>query len=383
VGVALSACGGGRVEDPALVLDPVLSALAEDVVSHALDPAAPGRGIPDYPYDGAADIPKAYAMVLRAGLRHPRPGPLLRSMALTSEGWLREYADANADGVVGWGLPFAWDAFGDGSPNPAGSSYAISTAIVIDALLDRASATGPELRAETVDLAWRAIAPYLEASSGAPAGVAPYSLTPQDRSYLVFNSAAYLGAMAQRLSREALPAGQVAALQSLADRTMRALLDARRTTAQGAWFWPYMQPGNAVNDLPHASYIVYAIQSYVRHGGRLAGDFPLAEIRSHLSDFVDGATGRVFAYPTFTGISAPARSYDIGFGLVAVCSGMPALADVRRALTDAAPGYRAPDGHYAKWPTGGGSDVPPVVNEYETYLLFGAVACLHADNAGW
>ena len=41
-----------------------------------------------------------------------------------------------SDGKIGWGLPSAWDAFGDGTINPANQVYAFQTALVSWALLD-------------------------------------------------------------------------------------------------------------------------------------------------------------------------------------------------------------------------------------------------------
>ena len=37
---------------------------------------------------------------------------------------------------TGWGMPWEWDAFGDGSVNPTSTAYALTTGLVIHALLD-------------------------------------------------------------------------------------------------------------------------------------------------------------------------------------------------------------------------------------------------------
>ncbi len=148
---------------------------------------------------------------------------------------------------------------------------------------------------------------------------------------------------------------------------------------EGAWYWPYMLSSSAANDLPHASYIAYSIETYARYGGRMAPLLPLPQIRQHLRDFVVGDSGEIRAYPIFTGILSPARSYDIGFALVTVCAAAEPMDDVRRALTAAVARYRTLDGHYAKIPIRPG-EAPPVINEYETYLLYGAASCLDADS---
>lgn len=46
-----------------------------------------------------------------------------------------------SDGKIGWGLPYAWDAFGDKTINPANQIYGFQTALVSWALLDMYTAT--------------------------------------------------------------------------------------------------------------------------------------------------------------------------------------------------------------------------------------------------
>ena len=50
--------------------------------------------------------------------------------------YLVDHADENKDGEIGWGLGFAWDAFGDGTVNPEWHVYAIETINVMDAFTD-------------------------------------------------------------------------------------------------------------------------------------------------------------------------------------------------------------------------------------------------------
>ncbi|MPW26112.1 hypothetical protein GC105_09940 [Alkalibaculum sp. M08DMB] len=53
--------------------------------------------------------------------------------------WITENSDANQDGNLGWGLPQSFDAFADGTINPENHSYTITTAIVLDGLMDSLS----------------------------------------------------------------------------------------------------------------------------------------------------------------------------------------------------------------------------------------------------
>lgn len=49
---------------------------------------------------------------------------------------LKKFKYQKEKGYRGWGLPQAWDAFGDGSVNPPDHPYSITTAIVLQGLLD-------------------------------------------------------------------------------------------------------------------------------------------------------------------------------------------------------------------------------------------------------
>ena len=115
------------------------------------DPVFAGRGLTDYPVSTAEDIPKSYAMILMAELERGRHGMRSDLPDLGSQAgrWLLDNATLNAEGATGWGVPVAWDAYGDGSENPADTVYSISTAIVADALLTWMETT-PEAPGEEI-----------------------------------------------------------------------------------------------------------------------------------------------------------------------------------------------------------------------------------------
>ena len=50
--------------------------------------------------------------------------------------YLVDHSDDNADGEIGWGLGYAWDAFSDGIENPAWHAYTIETINVMDAYVE-------------------------------------------------------------------------------------------------------------------------------------------------------------------------------------------------------------------------------------------------------
>ncbi len=371
-----ASCSENRGAQPDERLQTVLS----DLLDQALDPLAPGRGLADYPTNEPADIPKAYAMVLKSALQGPAI-PQLDKLGEVSAQRLIADADLNQDGQVGWGLPFEWDAFGDGTVNPANTDYAISTAIVVDGLLDLAGDAAAQQRSDLLDLSFAALLPYLRGST-TPAGLPPYSLAEDDLGYDVLNTAAYLAAVAQRLSQQPEMVSIANELQEFADVTMQALVDNHQTSCVGDscyWYWQYSLQPSYPNDLPHAAYIAYSIETYRRFGGRLASLFPRKSVLQHFRQFVSADRSYIRAFPSFVNDARPARSYDLGFALATLCIFDAPLTKTRETLTSAIAQYRLEDGHYAKYPVSGSgaSDAPPfVVNEYETYLLFAATACL-------
>lgn len=351
----------------------------------ALPPDRPGHGTTDYPGHAEGDVPKAYAMVLLAEVQ--RLGTAWRAAepnrAHAAGHWLLEHADENADGVVGWGLPVAWDAYDDGSINPADTEYTISTAIVIDALLSWAErdASAPHERiARTVQAA---IEPYLDASLWSPSGLAPYSLQPADRRYDTFNPAAYLAGQIQRASLGVADPRRRARYLDSADATMRALLRHRQIApGSGHWYWAYsvQQPG-LPNDLPHAGYVIDGIRTYIEHGGRLADQFDWYAVLGHLADFrgTEKDPDAVRAFPAFhREVTLPARSYDLGFALHLACTETRAT-HLAPWLAQAVERFRTPAARFLKYPVGtpAGLATSPhlVINEYEAYLYRGLTAC--------
>ncbi len=376
---ALSTLG---CKQPAAVPD--LRALATRAASDihaALPPERPGYGTTDYPGHAEGDVPKSYAMVLLAELDRRGRGwrASEANLARVAGNWLLDHADSNGDGVIGWGLPVAWDAYDDGSTNPAHTEYTITTAIVIDALLSWAErdAAAPRERIRAVVQA--AVQPYLDGRNASPAGMAPYSLAAADRRYDTFNPAAYLAGQIQRASLGLDDARERARYLAAADATMQALLQHRQLApGSGHWYWNYSVQQALPNDLPHAGYMIAGVRAYLEHGGRLADRFDWYAVLHHLEDF-RGDAGEVRAFPNFhRQLKLAARSYDLGFALHLACT-ETRTAPLVRWLLAAVEGYRTPQARYLKYPRGSasapGAAPPLVVNEYEAYLYRGLTAC--------
>lgn len=350
------------------------SALLTEV--HArFDPEHPGRGVTDYPGATVGDIPKSYAMIVLADLERRRHGIRsdLPDLVEPAGRWLLDHATEAEDGAVGWGLPVAWDAYGEGSENPAGTIYSISTGIAADALLSWLEAD-PEAPAEEI---LQTVGTALDNFAGAPRtpdGLIPYSLEAADRPYDTFNSAAYVAGQMQRFAAYA-DSALARRLTGAADATVDSLVRNHRTSRDGHWYWRYSLQETNANDMPHASYIVDGLRTYVREGGALADEVDLPRALGHLEEFVDDA-GRPRAWPALQDdIDRPPRLYDVGMALSLACS-EPTLAGVADTLLPTIDGYRAPDGSgFLKFPVGTPDQDALVVNEYEAYLWRGLVAC--------
>ncbi len=336
----------------------------------------PGKGLVDYPSDGPADIPKAYGMVLLAAVDALQAGRGFPEAGTVSGLWLLDHSDENSNGITGWGVPVAWDAYGDGSVNPANTEYTISTAIAIHALLDWMEAPGIVPRDRIMKVVRAASRPYYDSSMRTPAGLMPYSLLSQDRRYDTFNPAAYIAGQMQRLSRLVSDPGQAVLLREAADQTMQALLDHRKVNpATGSWYWNYSVQEENPNDLPHASYIVDGIRTYIRYGGRLAAAFDRDKVIAHLDEFLGEKASNIRGWPKLRpDITTLARSYDIGMALHIACT-EPALANLRERIIAGISAYKNPAGQYLKYPAAS-KEKNFVVREYETYLLRGFETCL-------
>ena len=244
----------------------------------------------------------------------PAPGPVAGT-------WLLDHADENRDGVPGWGLPVAWDAYGDGSINPTNTEYAISTGIAIQALIDWIGASETAPRARILGLVGQALRPYLDRSTWSPSGMLPYSLRESDRRYDTFNSAAFLAGQMQRFSNITDDALLASRLRKTADATMQALLANKQVSPDGsAWYWNYSIQEPVPNDLAHAGFIIDGVTAYMASGGQLSGLFERPKVVANLLQFNDSSAVGVRAWPRFKAdASSPARLVDLGVALRLTC----------------------------------------------------------------
>lgn len=187
--------------------------------------------------------------------------------------WILANADLDEDGKPGWGLPQAWNAFQDGSVNPRNHPYTITTAIVLngmlDALADQSLLTSAK-RERSVRLAGQVVVRWCREvwSDGYGGGFFWYSPNPADAIFAVNTPSMFLGSIVRLIHDhpEALSAEERRLVEDRADALARAIVNTVELRA-GSPFWDYMAWPNIrnlrrPNDLVHHVYTVMGIETY-------------------------------------------------------------------------------------------------------------------------
>lgn len=277
------------------------------------NPEAPGSGADISCTSELHEQPKAYCLYASAEARRfaVTHEPTALSNAMRAADWLVENVDLDNDGVLGWGLPFAWDAGADGSPNPPDTEYAIETAMGIQALLDVIDvldpATDRERRSAYVGTALGAARTFAAAYTISVAEGIAFRYSSEDAdSYHVLNVTSMLAGQLQRLS-QCVPEPEAERFMALSDSALK-YVAARALTTEGVPFWLYYgaemstsRQVNLPNDMQHEAYILQGILDYQLHGGRLGVLFSPEVLLANLQRFIAGKKvllfPRGYAYP--------------------------------------------------------------------------------------
>lgn len=269
-----------------------------------------GRGIDQ---DGAAykhitpeDQPMTYGLVLSAeAIRFKKlPTDEGKGRIHKAAEWLVRNSDLDHDGIPGWGLPQPWDAFADGTTNGPNHPYTITTAIVLNGLLDALSVRDFGTKAERQEaqaLIKQVILHWCHDiwQEGFGGGYFWYSPCPCDANFSVNAPAMFLGSMARFLSeqRDILNREERQLIQSRADDLAKAIVNTVELH-NGVPYWRYLPLPNrynrkSPNDLVHQVYILWGIETYSECGGRV--ELPWA--RKQAIESVDRFLheGRVFS----------------------------------------------------------------------------------------
>lgn len=241
-----------------------------------------GRGIDNFQPDRVSDQPMTYGLVLSAEAIRFKKFPThegSRRIHKAAE-WLVQNSDLDHDGIPGWGLPQPWDAFADGTTNGPNHPYTITTAIVLNGLLDALSVRDFGTKAERQEaqaLIKQVILHWCRDlwAEGFGGGFFWYSPCPCDANFSVNAPAMFLGSMSRFLREQ----GDIANpeerkfIESRADDLAKAIVNTVKMR-EGAPYWLYLPMPNrynrrSPNDLVHQVYTLWGIEVYRDCGGRV------------------------------------------------------------------------------------------------------------------
>jgi hypothetical protein len=223
-----------------------------------------------------------YGFVLSAeAIRFQRdPNDESRRRVKKAVRWLIDNRDLDGDGLPGWGIPQPWDAWSDGTTNSPNHCYTITTAIVLDGLLDAMNARSlwtdnesQEIRALVIEVIMRWCRNIW--SDGYGGGFFWYSPSQNDEIFGINAPAMFLSGMARLLRdhKQVLQPAQLALIQNRTDQLARAIVSTVELR-NGQPFWLYAPMPNRVNnsrpnDLLHHFYTLWGIERYRDCGGNV------------------------------------------------------------------------------------------------------------------
>ncbi|MEH7118601.1 hypothetical protein V7128_14435 [Neobacillus vireti] len=193
--------------------------------------------------------------------------------------WLIENNDLDGDGIPGWGLPHAWDAYQDGSENPSNHPYTVTTSIVMNGFLDVLSAQGAISADQrkgirhllaTVSLHW-CKSLWTSSKEG---GFFWYSPSETDRHFTVNVSAMFLGTLSRLLAEQGdiFTKKEYLFVQTHMNDAAKAIISYTEfNKGLPKWYYTiYEDPKRKgkFNDLVHHGYIIWGMESYRTHGGK-------------------------------------------------------------------------------------------------------------------
>ncbi|MGP1673760.1 MAG: hypothetical protein ACTS8Z_00925 [Candidatus Limnocylindrales bacterium] len=212
--------------------------------------------------EGEFEYATTYGLVLEAAVAAGDDATADRARA-----WLE--ADQLADG---WGMSWTWDPYTDGSLTPAGTPYAVTTAIAIDGLLDGGIDDAQAERIGELLVTW--------AREAWTDGYFWYSLAPQDAIDTPNVSAMLAGSAARFLAGhgDVLSEADMSFLHGVVQDTF----DHLAVSHDDRLRWAYSARQSTINDLGHHVYVLWGAER-----GRDA-DFAIGWSRDAAIASIDG-----------------------------------------------------------------------------------------------
>lgn len=278
------------------------------------------------------DQPMTYGLVLAAeSLRASRTGDSEpRRRVQKAVRWLMDNRDLDGDGKPGWGLPHAWDAGADGTVNPPHTCYTITTAIVLEGLVEALAVPdlwsddeAREIRGLVRDVLVR----WCRELWAEGYGGGYYRYSTADDFFSINAPAMMLSPQARFLERygDEFPAADHELVRARLDGLAAAVVHTAERRG-GAPFWDYMAVPNRLNskrpnDAVHQAYILWGIETYREHGGRVEIPWTNADAVASLERFWEDGKLMFFARdePGLTPGRAAQPANLWGSGMVLAC----------------------------------------------------------------
>lgn len=260
--------------------------------------------------EGPSEQPMTYGLVLSSESLHYKAAPNKESSERIKNAtrWIIDNSDLNKDGNPGWGLPQSWDAFADGTINSENHPYTITTAIVLQGLLDALSIedfwTEVEEK-EIKDLIADVILYWLKNVyiGDENIGYLGYSQEPTDMVYTPNVSGMFLSSMVRALTdcedifnyTEKQFVTQHA--HAIANKLVKT---AKLENGMPYWDCVYYptKVGNGntrPNDLVHHIYILWGIEEYRAHFDKINIPFNLNQSIASVDSF--WRENKIYSYP--------------------------------------------------------------------------------------
>lgn len=267
-----------------------------------------GKGLEPFESVGFVHQPKTYALIVSAETLHllAIPNDESRRRIRKAVRWLLDNADLDNDGIPGWGFPYAWDAFGDGTLTPAYTPYTIDTAFVLLGLLDALKIqslwTDVE-RLEILNVIKQICVQWSKDTwSDTPkGGFFWYSRSAFDAHFVTNVSAMFAAALWRTITehRDVFSDSEYQLIQTRVDEAMSEI------ASQVIWrndtpFWNYIPVPNSLNqdkpnDLLHHVYILWSTEIYRQSERPVKLPWSLGQALDSLNHF--WREGEIYDFP--------------------------------------------------------------------------------------
>lgn len=317
--VGLGGCGGGS---RAMVQSHTASTEYSQLLSRFPEDDQ-GFGL-EFQTSTATSESETYGLVLYAETLHYKAtgSTESRQRVIQATRWLMDHADADGDGKPGWGFAHAWDAFGDGSVNPENQPYTITTALVIQALLESVSVSSlwtQDYRKEIYTILSQVAVRWAKEawSPGFGGGYYWYSTSPADSAFVINVSAGMTGVCARLLSdpNNTLNDDEAGFLRHCNDAAAAAVVSTVEFR-DNCPYWKYIYGTESLtNDLLHHVYTIWGMELYRSHNGQIPLTWSTSDAVKSLEYFWRG--GHLYEWPSNASLNGdlkdrPARVWGLG-----------------------------------------------------------------------